>query len=181
MGFTPLIELATEPGLLKIPGAGAKFDKISQLVQAEVDLVFLGEKTAQEGMEAVCPEVDEELARDVRTAAGSRQSAVTGRAGSLARRAAGLPASPDQPRRSDDHDDFTGGSRGRDQDAPSQAERARPRGGLGIRILEPVASGLRDLPDRPDDCLALFQFHRIQGDQGAGLAGVGQLHAHVPR
>jgi multiple sugar transport system substrate-binding protein len=63
MGFTPLIELATEPGLLRYPGAGAKFDKISQLVQAEIDLVFLGEKTAKEAMEAVCPSVDEELAR----------------------------------------------------------------------------------------------------------------------
>lgn len=63
LGFTPLIELATEPGLLRIPGAGAKFDKISQLVQAEIDLVFIGEQTAQQAAEAVCPNVDEELAR----------------------------------------------------------------------------------------------------------------------
>jgi ABC-type glycerol-3-phosphate transport system substrate-binding protein len=63
LGFTSLIALATEPGLLRYPGAGAKFDKISQLVQAEIDLVFLGEKTAKEAAEAVCPVVDEELAR----------------------------------------------------------------------------------------------------------------------
>jgi multiple sugar transport system substrate-binding protein len=63
LGFTQLIDLAMEPGLVRIPGAGAKFDKISQLVQAEVDLVFLGEKTAQQAAEDVCPVVDEELAR----------------------------------------------------------------------------------------------------------------------
>jgi multiple sugar transport system substrate-binding protein len=63
LGVTPLIELATEPGLLRIPGAGERFDKISQLVQAEIDLVWIGEKTAQEAAEAVCPAVDEELAR----------------------------------------------------------------------------------------------------------------------
>jgi len=64
LGYAPLIELATEPGLLKIPGAGEKFDKISQLVQAEIDLVFIGEKTAAEAAEAVCPTVNEELARE---------------------------------------------------------------------------------------------------------------------
>jgi hypothetical protein len=64
LGYAPLIELATEPGLLKIPGAGEKFDKISQLVQAEIDLVFIGEKTAAEAAATVCPAVDEELARE---------------------------------------------------------------------------------------------------------------------
>jgi multiple sugar transport system substrate-binding protein len=63
LGYGPLIALATEPGLLKIPGAGAKFDKISQLVQSELDLVFIGEKTAAEAAATVCPAVDEELAR----------------------------------------------------------------------------------------------------------------------
>jgi multiple sugar transport system substrate-binding protein len=63
LGVTPLIELATEPGLVRIPGAGERFDKISQLVQAELDLVWIGEKTAMEAAEAVCPVVDEELAR----------------------------------------------------------------------------------------------------------------------
>jgi multiple sugar transport system substrate-binding protein len=64
LGYGPLVQLATQPGLLKIPGAGAKFDKISQMVQAELDLVFLGEKTAAEAAATVCPQVDEELARD---------------------------------------------------------------------------------------------------------------------
>jgi multiple sugar transport system substrate-binding protein len=63
VGYGPLVELATQPGLLRIPGAGAKFDKISQLVQAELDLVWIGEKTAQAAAEAVAPKVDEELAR----------------------------------------------------------------------------------------------------------------------
>ncbi len=63
LGYTPLIELAEEPGLVRIPGAGAKFDKISQLVQAELDLVFIGEKTAEQAANDVCPKVDEELAR----------------------------------------------------------------------------------------------------------------------
>jgi hypothetical protein len=62
LGYGPLIELAVEPGLLKIPGAGEKFDKISQLAQAEVDLIFIGEKTAQQAAEDVCPVIDEELA-----------------------------------------------------------------------------------------------------------------------
>ena len=63
LGYAPLIELATQPGLLRYPGAGEKFDKISQLVQAEIDLVFIGEKTAEQAAEAACPLVDEELAR----------------------------------------------------------------------------------------------------------------------
>ena len=63
LGYEPLITLATQPGLLKYPGAGAKFDKISQIVQAEVDLVFIGEKTAEQAAADVCPKVDEELAR----------------------------------------------------------------------------------------------------------------------
>jgi multiple sugar transport system substrate-binding protein len=64
LGYKPLLALATQPGLLKIPGAGEKFDKISQLVQAEIDLVFIGEKTAEQAAQDVCPKVDEELARE---------------------------------------------------------------------------------------------------------------------
>jgi|GEM_PF-1633769 len=63
LGYGPLISLAQEPGLLRIPGAGEKFDKISQLVQAEIDLVFIGEKTAEQAVADICPSVDEELAR----------------------------------------------------------------------------------------------------------------------
>ncbi len=62
LGYGPLLELATKPDVLKWPGAGAKFDKISQLVQSEIDLVFIGEKTAQQAAETVCPQVDETLA-----------------------------------------------------------------------------------------------------------------------
>jgi multiple sugar transport system substrate-binding protein len=63
LGYGPLIELATQPGLLKIPGAGEKFDKISQIAQADIDLVFVGEKTAEQAASDICPKVDEELAR----------------------------------------------------------------------------------------------------------------------
>lgn len=63
LGYAPLIELATETGVLRWPGAGEKFDKISVIAQAEIDLVFLGEKTAQQAAEDVCPVIDEELAR----------------------------------------------------------------------------------------------------------------------
>jgi multiple sugar transport system substrate-binding protein len=62
LGYTPLIELATKPDVLRWPGAGEKFDKISQLVQAELDLVWIGEKTAKQAAEDVCPEVDAVLA-----------------------------------------------------------------------------------------------------------------------
>jgi hypothetical protein len=33
------------------------------MIQAELDLVFIGEKTAEEAAAAVCPQIDEELAR----------------------------------------------------------------------------------------------------------------------
>jgi multiple sugar transport system substrate-binding protein len=63
LGYTPLIGLVSQPGALKIPGAGQKWDKISGLIQAELDLLFIGEKTAEEAAAAACPLVDEELAR----------------------------------------------------------------------------------------------------------------------
>ncbi|NLE44207.1 MAG: extracellular solute-binding protein [Chloroflexi bacterium] len=63
LGLEPLITLATEPGLLRVPGAGEKFDKISGIAQAEIDLVFIGEETAEQAATNVCPKIDEELAR----------------------------------------------------------------------------------------------------------------------
>jgi multiple sugar transport system substrate-binding protein len=63
LGYLPLIALATEPDKFRIPGSGAKWDKISGLIQAELDLVFLGEQTAAQAAENACPKVDEELAR----------------------------------------------------------------------------------------------------------------------
>jgi len=62
-GWDKLPEIISDPDNIRIPGAGAKFDKISQLVQAELDLVFAGEKSAQEAAETACPLVNEELAR----------------------------------------------------------------------------------------------------------------------
>jgi multiple sugar transport system substrate-binding protein len=63
-GWDKIPEIIEDPKNIRIPGAGAKFDKISQLVQAELDLVFAGEKTAQEAVGVACPLVDEELARE---------------------------------------------------------------------------------------------------------------------
>lgn len=62
-GWDKLPEIISDPNNIRIPGAGAKFDKISQLVQAELDLVFVGEKSAKEAVETACPLVNEELAR----------------------------------------------------------------------------------------------------------------------
>jgi len=63
LGYQPLIELVQKPGVLRIPGAGAKWDKISGLIQAELDLVFAGEKSAADAAATVTPKVDAELAR----------------------------------------------------------------------------------------------------------------------
>jgi ABC-type glycerol-3-phosphate transport system substrate-binding protein len=63
VGWAQLATLAQEPGILRIPGAGSKFDKISSLIQAELDLAFAGQKTCAEAAAAACPLVDEELAR----------------------------------------------------------------------------------------------------------------------
>ena len=59
------MSMATDETLTitRVPGSGEKWDKISQLVQAEIDLVFIGEKTAAEAAATACPLVDEELAR----------------------------------------------------------------------------------------------------------------------
>ncbi|MBX3012232.1 MAG: sugar ABC transporter substrate-binding protein [Caldilineaceae bacterium] len=63
LGYTPLITLANEPNQFRIPGAGAKWDKISGLIQAELDLVFIGEKSAADAAATVVPQIDAELAR----------------------------------------------------------------------------------------------------------------------
>ena len=63
-GWDKLPEIIEDSNNIRIPGAGAKFDKIQGLVQAELDLLFTGEKTAQAAVETACPLVDEELARE---------------------------------------------------------------------------------------------------------------------
>jgi multiple sugar transport system substrate-binding protein len=63
LGYTPLITLATEPNQFRIPGSGEKWDKISGLIQSELDLVFIGEASAADAAAAAAPKVDEELAR----------------------------------------------------------------------------------------------------------------------
>jgi multiple sugar transport system substrate-binding protein len=63
LGYTPLISLATEPNQFRIPGSGEKWDKISGLIQAELDLLFIGEKTAADAAAAAAATVDDELAR----------------------------------------------------------------------------------------------------------------------
>jgi multiple sugar transport system substrate-binding protein len=63
LGYDALLPLLTEPGVMRIPGAGAKWDKISTLIQGELDLAFLGETTAAEAAAAACPLVEDELNR----------------------------------------------------------------------------------------------------------------------
>jgi multiple sugar transport system substrate-binding protein len=63
LGYTPLISLATEPNLFRVPGSGEKWDKISGLIQAELDLVFIGEQSAAEAAAKAAPKVDDELSR----------------------------------------------------------------------------------------------------------------------
>jgi hypothetical protein len=64
LGLDPLMALATgTAGLVRVPGSGEKWDKISQLIQAEYDKVFIGDQTAAEAAAIAGPQVDEELAR----------------------------------------------------------------------------------------------------------------------
>jgi len=63
LGYEPLRSLVTKPDTIRIPGAGEKFDKIQGMIQAEIDLVMNGQKTALEAMQAATPLVDAELAR----------------------------------------------------------------------------------------------------------------------
>lgn len=62
-GWDKLPDIISDPANIRIPGAGAKFDKISTLVQGEFDLAFTGSKSAKEACDAATPLVDEELAR----------------------------------------------------------------------------------------------------------------------
>jgi multiple sugar transport system substrate-binding protein len=63
LGYTALPEIVQQPGVLRIPGAGDRFDKIQGLIQAELDLAYIGRKTVAEAMAAAEPAVNEELAR----------------------------------------------------------------------------------------------------------------------
>jgi len=62
-GWDRIPAIVSDPNNLRIPGAGAKWDKISGIIQAELDLVFIGEKSADDAAATACPLVDEELAR----------------------------------------------------------------------------------------------------------------------
>jgi multiple sugar transport system substrate-binding protein len=63
LGYTALPEIVTQPGVLRIPGAGDKFDKIQGLIQAELDLAYINKKTVADAFATAAPKVDEELAR----------------------------------------------------------------------------------------------------------------------
>ena len=63
LGYTAIPELVSKPGALRIPGAGAKFDKIQGLIQAELDLAFIGKKSVADALATAEPKVNEELAR----------------------------------------------------------------------------------------------------------------------
>ncbi len=63
LGYGALADVITKPGVLRIPGAGAKFDKIQGMIQAEIDQVVAGKKSAADAMAAAAPLVDGELSR----------------------------------------------------------------------------------------------------------------------
>lgn len=63
LGWAGIVDIVGDTKKLRYPGAGAKWDKISTIFQAEIDLIWTGEKTAQAAMESACPLVEEELAR----------------------------------------------------------------------------------------------------------------------
>lgn len=63
LGYTALPDLVSLPNALRIPGAGAKFDKIQGMIQAELDLAFIGKKSVAEALATAEPKVNEELAR----------------------------------------------------------------------------------------------------------------------
>ncbi|MDI7275156.1 MAG: sugar ABC transporter substrate-binding protein [Anaerolineae bacterium] len=63
LGWMGVIESLGDPKKLRYPGAGDKWDKISGLIQAELDLAFVGDKTAEQACKDAVPKVDEELAR----------------------------------------------------------------------------------------------------------------------
>ncbi len=63
LGYGALTNLVTKPDILRIPGAGAKFDKIAGMIQSEIDQVVVGKKSAADAMAAAAPLVDSELAR----------------------------------------------------------------------------------------------------------------------
>ncbi|MHB0856256.1 MAG: ABC transporter substrate-binding protein [Anaerolineae bacterium] len=64
LGWDKLLTLVSDPTLMRIPGSGSKWDKIAGMIQAELDLVWIGEKTAEEAAATVTPDVDAELARE---------------------------------------------------------------------------------------------------------------------
>jgi hypothetical protein len=68
----PLAVVTPEAATFRIPGSGAKWDKISGMFQAELDLVFNGEKSASDAFAAACPKVEEELQREAAEAGACR-------------------------------------------------------------------------------------------------------------
>lgn len=63
LGWMGIVEIMGDPNKLRYPGAGDKWDKISGIIQAELDLAFIGDRTAEEACKEAVPKVDDELAR----------------------------------------------------------------------------------------------------------------------
>jgi ABC-type glycerol-3-phosphate transport system substrate-binding protein len=66
LGYGPLVALAAEPDLCRVPGYGFKWESISQLVQTEMDHVFAGDAGAAAAgaayaLAVACAKVDDEL------------------------------------------------------------------------------------------------------------------------
>ena len=63
LGYKPLADLVQKPGILRIPGAGDRFDKIQGMIQAELDLAFINKKSVADALTTAEPKVNAELAR----------------------------------------------------------------------------------------------------------------------
>jgi len=48
LGWTGVVELLSDTQKTRYPGAGDKWDKLSGMFRAEIDLVFTGGKTAKD-------------------------------------------------------------------------------------------------------------------------------------
>lgn len=63
LGWAGVVDILGDTSKVRYPGAGDKWDKISGMLQAEIDLVYSGDKSAKDAMATAAPKVDEELAR----------------------------------------------------------------------------------------------------------------------
>jgi ABC-type glycerol-3-phosphate transport system substrate-binding protein len=61
LGYGPLVALAVEPDLCRVPGYGFKWEPISQLIQTELGHVFADGVGAADALAVACAKVNDEL------------------------------------------------------------------------------------------------------------------------